>query len=202
VDEKNLFIPEQIETQCYLESMSEFLLSGMNTNGRPLILGKTPYVYTVLGLQPYPLYIKRAVIKKIREKHSIPHSLIDNINKLLYDPLIICKSISKTGASGSIIAILKEKDGNNRPIIAVITPKNANKFNEISSVYGIDEFEKFLNENLRKKSILYVEKEEALKDIQHPELHDFEENIFKSNNILLTKENVVKRYFLDSPANT
>ena len=123
---------------------------------------KTPEIYGKIGLDTnLNMMMTKRHIKLCNEEHNISKEQFYNLPKLLEEPAIIMKSMSKEKA---IVAVFNDVDKNNIPIIAAIEPNGQGTYdfkqidsNFILSVYGKDNFNNFVNKALNENKLLFTD---------------------------------------------
>lgn len=186
---KKIFSPNNSDVEIYNNDLQN-ALSGKLDFGRTIRVGETPFIYTKLGLKKLPLRLPVSIIQKSSiDKHNVPLEIIDNLPKLIADPVMVLKS--KT-IKDNLVAFINAKDSSNRPVMVVLKPVNG-KINIIPSIYGKDNFENFIKNNLEAGNILYVDKNKASVYARPNGLQLPKGSITKgSTNSILTKEQIVK----------
>jgi hypothetical protein len=115
-------------------------------------------VFIQKGMPDKPIRISPAVIRKARKhtkynNHCVKQADMERLPDLLRNPAALLKSISKPN---TFIVVLDAKDEKNLPVIAAI--KSENDINEITSVYGRDNFENFIVRTNEAGAVLSVNK--------------------------------------------
>ena len=156
--------------------------------GSSVRLESTPFVYQVFGIKDKPVILSQQVVDKAKnamtKDHNVPQEVIDNLPVLLSDPLMVLKSATQ---KGDLVVVLDAVDKSGRPVF-VILRKLSNSFNVIPSIYGRDDFARFLNENAHKGRVLYVKgKARDIHGAQLPEKHRRKKKI-------LNKDKINERY--------
>lgn len=123
---------------------------------------KTPEIYGKIGLDTnLDMMMTKRHIKLCNEEHNISKEQFYNLPKLLEEPAIIMKSMSKEKA---IVAVFNDVDKNNIPIIAAIEPNGKGTYdfkqidsNFVLSVYGKENFNNFVNKALNDNKLLFTD---------------------------------------------
>lgn len=135
-------------------------------------VGKTPNVLVICGIKNN-LNIKMKKSKLIdamkpeillengRRSHKSGHNLdvetVKKIPKLMRNPLMVLKG----SKDNSLVLITDLKDCKNREILMAINLfqcEDLNKIHKIDSIYGRDNFNEYLRENINKGNILAYDK--------------------------------------------
>ena len=153
---------------------------------------KTPEIYGKIGLDTEKdMFMSREHIRYDNQIHKIEKEQFYNLPKLLEEPAIIMKSMSKEKA---IVAMLNSVDNNNMPILAAIEPNGKGTYdfkqidsNFILSVYGKENFNNFVNKALNENKLLFTDQ----KVINELEMKTGIE-IFKEKQVL-TKQDILQR---------
>ena len=153
---------------------------------------KTPEIYGKIGLDTnLDMMMTKRHIKLCNEEHNISKEQFYNLPKLLEEPAIIMKSMSKEKA---IVAVFNDVDKNNIPIIAAIEPNGQGTYdfkqidsNFILSVYGKDNFNNFVNKALNENKLLFTD-QKVINELEKKAGIE----IFKEKNVL-TKNDVMQQ---------
>ncbi|UTY30490.1 MuF-C-terminal domain-containing protein [Treponema putidum] len=146
-------------------------------------LGMTPPIYQELGFERLPVmatafHLKTAMMEKGNDPninyHGIPAEMLKQIPEAIKKPLIIMQS-QKKSKNEDIIAVIELKDKKGRQIIVPFSPNKKGNFNDIEidinlakSIYGRNNFNKFVQEAFKENRILYLNKKS--RDIVPPQV--------------------------------
>lgn len=188
--QKKYFEPSKEDVEKYKKDLSNKI--NLKTS-QLLMLGKMP-LYKILGFSDKPFGLPVNVIDKAtKNKHFVKDETIENLQFLIANPVMVMKSITQYN---SLVAILSDTDKNNNQIIAILKDTN-NKINVIPSVYGKDNFNNFIKNNIEEKNIIYFDDKKISKYIRPQELQLLKEDIFRDNGIIQQKTEIVKNLFME-----
>lgn len=152
------------------------VLSGADTASSHLeVLKVTPPLLRMVGVPNLPILMTARHVKTITEEngsdsanyHGLGVELIKKLPELISDPVMIMDSISPDAkAKNSIVIVTQMLDKENRPVIGAIRlagrGNDLNGFeisaNIMTSAYGKDNFQSFIERNIEQGSVLYVDK--------------------------------------------
>jgi hypothetical protein len=160
-------------------------------------------IFVQKGLKLLPFRVSPAVIRKARNAkyndHNVKQADLERLPELLYNPVALFKSLSNPRC---FVIVLDAKDEKNRPIVVSVKPEN--QFNNITSLYGRDNFIDFVERTNNAGAILSVNKEKAIKSNLLPPIQfrspvtfdDFQELVYQqSQNMssakIESKENIM-----------
>jgi hypothetical protein len=187
---EDAFKPTKQEVSKYNEDLNK-AIKGELPSKQSLRLGKTPEIYTSLGLEQKPLIMSQNVLKKINVgKHDVGLDVIEKLPELMSEPTMVFSSKTQ---EGSLVSVLDAVDGSERVVVAVVTPTEG-KFNVIPTVYGRNDFKKFIQRNIEEGNLKYFDKEKASKllrrqGLQLPkweQLKSYTDNILQKEDIVNT----------------
>ena len=146
-------------------------------------LGMTPPIYQELGFERLPVMITARHLKSVMQDwgsdinvnyHGLTPDIIAQIPEAIKKPLIIMQSQNKEHPE-DIIAVVELKDKKDRQIIVPFSPNKKGNFNDIEidinlakSIYGRNNFNKFIQDAFKEKRILYLNKKS--RDIVPPQV--------------------------------
>ena len=153
---------------------------------------RTPEVYGKIGLDiKKDMLMSREHIRYDNKIHGIKKEQFYNLPKLLEEPAIIMKSMSKDKA---IVTILNDIDQNKLPLMAAIEPNGKGTFdfkqidsNFIMTVYGRNKFENFVNKALEENKLLFTD-QKVINELEKKAGIE----IFKDEQVL-TKNNILQK---------
>ena len=152
------------------------VLSGADTTSSHLeVLKVTPPLLRMVGVPNLPILMTARHVKTITQEngsdsanyHGLGVELIKKLPELISDPVMIMDSISPDAkAKNSIVIVTQMLDKENRPVIGAIRlagrGNDLNGFeisaNIMTSAYGKDNFQSFIERNIEQGSVLYVDK--------------------------------------------
>lgn len=152
------------------------VLSGADTASSHLeVLKVTPPLLRMVGVPNLPILMTARHVKTITQEngsdsanyHGLGVELIKKLPELISDPVMIMDSISPDAkAKNSIVIVTQMLDKENRPVIGAIRlagrGNDLNGFeisaNIMTSAYGKDNFQSFIERNIEQGSVLYVDK--------------------------------------------
>lgn len=133
----------------------------------------TPQVLQNVGLQSFSMHIsQRHLTQCMREKnlknqhhHGLTKEEVKRIPEALENPAMVAESFTKEQA---IVAILEYRDSDNLPIIVSIEPQGEALYrlqtedsNFITSVYGKNNFQNFVDRIVEQNKLLYIDNEKS-----------------------------------------
>lgn len=164
---------EPISTdKTFAEQVDDVISGKIDRFSGNLKVCNTPQILLDVGCSQLPMFytrnhLKKAILPKDRKKHQ--HGLtVEQIKKIpdeLISPAIIMDSLTQ---NDSIIAILSDIDSENNPVIASIKPNGQGFYelemqesNFITSIYGRENFEEFINRAINNNKILFIDKQKS-----------------------------------------
>lgn len=185
------------------KSIEDTINKNTNRYDSILISSSTLDILKKVGLEDLPIFIsQKHILSTIHEKGKNPHwheikkDFLVNINNFLNDPSIIMDSLSK---DDSVVLVTTQLDNDNLPIMITIKPNGKGIYeaetlesNYITSIYGKDNFEKFIDRNIKENKILYFDKEkiQSLERFARLQLSGNFSN-FESKQIIHQSRNIV-----------
>lgn len=166
-------LSEQKENEkTFAEQVDDVISGKIDRFSGNLKVCNTPQILLDVGCSQLPMFytrnhLKKAILPKDRKKHQ--HGLtVEQIKKIpdeLISPAIIMDSLTQ---NDSIIAILSDIDSENNPVIASIKPNGQGFYelemqesNFITSIYGRENFEEFINRAINNNKILFIDKQKS-----------------------------------------
>lgn len=154
------------------------VLSGADTTSSHLeVLKVTPPLLRMVGVPNLPILMTARHVKTITQEsgtdsanyHGLGVELIKKLPELISDPVMIMDSISPDEkAKNSIVIVTQMVDKENRPVIGAIKLNGVGRQNSkiisaniLTSAYGKDNFQSFIERNIEQGSVLYVDKEKS-----------------------------------------
>lgn len=166
----------------YAEKCQKYLMFGQQVDNclagdipmrEALKVCETPTLMLQAGLNPLPMHITQKHLKDcMREKrddHPHYHGLtVDEIKRIpeeLENPAIIAQSPSR---NDSVVLILGYRESSGLPIIVSVVPDGKATYNLqrvdsnfITSVYGKDRIQDYVQRLVEKKQLIYINKEKS-----------------------------------------
>lgn len=162
------------------------ILSGADTTSSHLeVLKITPPLLRMVGVPNLPILMTARHVKTITQEngndsanyHGLGVELVKRLPELISDPVMIMDSISPDAkAKNSVVIVTQMIDRENRPIIGAIRlagrGNDLNGFeisaNIMTSAYGKDNFQSFIERNIEQGSVLYVDKAKSQELFETP----------------------------------
>ena len=191
VNQADIFKPVKSQLSNFREKVRNIFQGKANKQSRITVLNETPAVYQALGFDKKPLSVSYGVISKInKDKHNVPVSVVEDLPELVSDPVAIFKS--KTDPDNSVVAVLDAKDTGERTVVSIVR-KTDGSYNVIPSVYGKDNFENFVANNIKDGNLLYIDENKAaiIRPSSLQLLGVYNSNL--SNNNYITKNTLVNQ---------
>lgn len=194
--------------KTFAEQVDE-ALSGKIPFYSSLKVCNTPKILVDIGCKQLPmLYTQKHLRDALHEKsskhphwHGLTVEKIKNLPVLLQEPVIVFDSLTR---DDSVMMVLSESDNDNLPLIVSIKPNGQGRYNLeqidsnfITSIYGKDNFSRYIENIIKNDKLLFINKEKSQKlferwGLQLPELtksFGFDTIIHQSRNIV--NENIV-----------
>jgi hypothetical protein len=156
-------------------------------------MGTLPPVFKAIGLKEKQLKTNKFALLKAegragKNPHNVKREDIENLLVLLSDPVAVFKSLPTSKNPKGYVAVLSGKDKSGRQLVAILSPsKDGKGYTFIPTVYGREDFKKFLKNNKKAKTVLYI-KDKSLKGFSE----QFRSSPQGSDNNIATKEDIVK----------
>jgi hypothetical protein len=142
-------------------------LSKKEKRGTVLSAGLPHPVFVQKGLPNQPVRVSPAVIRKAKKSkynsHSVADKDLERLPELLNNPIALFKSLT---VPNSFVVVLDARDDHGFPVIASIKPENG--YNEITSIYGRENFENFIKKTIEAGAVLSVNKNKATEEVWDP----------------------------------
>ena len=166
---KNLFAPDETVARKFKADVKAVLSDKNTPNNTKVDMGVIPPLYEKLGLPKQELKTNKLALRKALglltqeelkadknlHNHNVPQEVVENLPKLLADPVAVFRSNTKPGA---YVAVLNEKAGKDQ-IVAILRPSpKENGFTFIPTVYEHGKFDKFVESTVRKNNVVYIDK--------------------------------------------
>ena len=175
------------------------VLDGADTNSTHLYVCETPEILRQAGLPDLPVLMTAKHLKSITNKagkskgnyHDLGRDLVKRLPELLARPAMIMDSNSRPD---SVVVVTTAVDKENRPVIAAIRLDGRGNINDVeisanvmTSSYGKDNFQNFLEAALRENRLLYWNKKRSQEIFKTPglQLPDNLENL--NSDIIIRK---------------
>lgn len=150
------------------------VLSGADTTSSHLeVLKVTPPLLRMVGVPNLPILMTARHVKTITQEdgtdsanyHGLGTELVKRLPELISDPVMIMDSLTQ---ADSIVVVTQTVDKENRPIIGAIKLNGVGRQNSkiisaniLTSAYGKENFQSFIERNIGQGSVLYVDKEKS-----------------------------------------
>lgn len=155
------------------------VLSGADTISTHLKVMSTPFILRQLGANNLPILIRAKKLKKVATHsqnnshlHGLEVDVIKKLPELIADPVMVMDSLTK---DDSVVILTSTIDNENRPIIGAIKFDGKGyidsvrlEANILTSLYGKDNFNDFIQRNINAGTILYWNKEKSQELIEVP----------------------------------
>lgn len=191
---------EKVEANSSFAKQVDCVLLGADTTSTHLKVMSTPLILRQLGASNLPIlmtakHMKNIVANKGNDENVNYHGLGDDIVKrlpeLIADPVMVMDSLTR---DDSIVVLTSAVDKENRPIIGAIKFDGIGNLNNIeisanilTSVYGRNNFNDFIQRNISAGTILYWDKEKSKELIKTPGIQ-FPDNLNSlATNIIIRK---------------
>lgn len=163
-----------VSEKSFAEQVDE-VLNGTASRYNDLKVCDTPQILLDVGCEQLPmLYTQKHLNEAVKPKtashgrthaHGLDVDKIKQMPKLLAEPVMVLDSLTK---NDSIIVVTSEIDNDNLPIIASIKTNGSGIYelenidaNFITSIYGRNGFESFINRTLQNDALLYYDKNKS-----------------------------------------
>lgn len=163
-----------VSEKSFAEQVDE-VLKGTAPAYSALKVCDTPQILLDVGCEQLPmLYTQKHLNEAVKPKtashgrthaHGLDVDKIKQMPKLLAEPVMVLDSLTK---NDSIIVVTSEIDNDNLPIIASIKTNGSGIYelenidaNFITSIYGRNGFESFINRTLQNDALLYYDKNKS-----------------------------------------
>ncbi len=149
------------------------VLNGADTTSSHLMVMQTPELLQKAGLPNLPILITAKHLKNIIavrgtdnvNYHGVDVNIVKNLPTYLSNPIIVADSLTRTD---SIVVITEALDSTNNPIIAAIMLNGNGRINRnyveaniLTSAYGKDNFQSFINNIAKNNAIIYWDKQKS-----------------------------------------
>lgn len=148
------------------------MLNGTASRYNDLKVCDTPQILLDVGCEQLPmLYTQKHLKKAIQTKdlkehtHGLDLKQIKALPSLIENPAMILDSTSRTD---SILLVLPQVDKEKCPLVVTVKPNGNGKYNLdviasnfITSIYGRENFSKFIERNIEMNNVLYCDKEKS-----------------------------------------
>ncbi|MDE6059371.1 MAG: ssDNA-binding domain-containing protein [Clostridia bacterium] len=164
VFERNVSFADQVDR----------VLSGADTTNSHLeVLPTTPQILQDVGLPNLPILMTAKHLKSIMQEegdgeenyHGLEAETVKQLPGLLSEPVMIMDSLTR---DDSIVVVTESIDKENRPVIGAIKLNGFGRrdnrvidANILTSAYGKDNFQAFIERNIEKGNVLYYNKEKS-----------------------------------------
>ena len=160
-----------VSEKSFAEQVDE-VLNGTASRYNDLKVCDTPQILLDVGCEQLPmLYTQKHLKKAIQTKdlkehtHGLDLKQIKALPSLIENPAMILDSTSRTD---SILLVLPQVDKEKCPLVVTVKPNGNGKYNLdviasnfITSIYGRENFSKFIERNIEMNNVLYCDKEKS-----------------------------------------
>lgn len=204
---------EPISTDKTFAEQVDEALSGKIPFYSALKVCNTPEILVDIGCKQLPmLYTQKHLRDALHEKssknphwHGLTIEQVKNLPVFLQEPVIVFDSLTR---DDSVMMILSETDNDNLPLVVSVKPNGQGRYNLeqidsnfITSIYGKDNFSRYIENIIKNDKLLFINKEKSQKlferwGLQLPELtksFGFDTIIHQSRNIV--NENIVEEKY-------
>lgn len=206
-------LSEQKENEKTFAEQVDEVLSGKIPFYSSLKVCNTPKILVDIGCKQLPmLYTQKHLRDALHEKssknphwHGLTIEQVKNLPVFLQEPVIVFDSLTR---DDSVMMILSETDNDNLPLVVSVKPNGQGRYNLeqidsnfITSIYGKDNFSRYIENIIKNDKLLFINKEKSQKlferwGLQLPELtksFGFDTIIHQSRNIV--NENIVEEKY-------
>lgn len=157
------------------------VLSGADTTSTHLKVMSTPLILRQLGASNLPILMTAKHLKNIVATegndenvnyHGLDADIIKKLPELIADPVMVMDSLTR---DDSVVVLTATVDSNNRPIIGAIKFDGKGyidsvrlEANILTSLYGKDNFNNYIQRNIDAGTVLYWNKEKSQELIEVP----------------------------------
>lgn len=150
------------------------VLSGADMESSHLELLKvTPPLLRMVGVPNLPILMTARHVKTITQEkgsdsanyHGLGTEIIKKLPELISDPVMIMDSLTQ---NDSIVIVMQTVDKQNRPVIGAIKLNGIGRqksemisANILTSAYGRNNFQSFIERNVERGTVLYADKEKS-----------------------------------------
>ena len=149
------------------------VLNGADTSSTHLKIMETPTILQEAGLPNLPILMTAKHLKTITSAggkdnsnyHNLSVDIVKNLPSYISEPVVIADSLTR---DDSVVIITEAVDSENRPVIAAILLNGKGRLdakhiraNIMTSAYGKDNFQLFLNRLAQEKAIIYWDKKKS-----------------------------------------
>ena len=149
------------------------VLNGADTSSTHLRIMDTPTLLQEAGLPNLPILMTAKHLKTITSAggkdnsnyHNLSVDIVKNLPSYISEPVVIADSLTR---GDSVVIITEAIDSENRPVIAAILLNGKGRLdtkhisaNIMTSAYGKDNFQLFLNRLVQENAIIYWDKKKS-----------------------------------------
>ncbi len=166
------------EDETFYETVDQVLDETYPKRSMIVVLSKIPDILKEIGLEDLPITITQKHFYTITNKsvkykdvnyHNLGVDLIKKLPESLRQPLKILLSNTKVD---SVVLVTDLIDNENRPVIASIKTNGKGKVdnkkintNVLTSVYGRNNYDNFIKNNIEEGNLLYDSDEDIIKEL-------------------------------------
>ena len=133
----------------------------LNSQNKPILIDSSG-ILVKYGFDKVPIVINYSTLKKVFLKHGIPKEDLILLKEQIDNNLLIASSLTR---ADSIILFIGQWDFKNRPIMIALNLEkmiNEEPVYKITSIYGRDNFERFIQRLFDEKKIIYYNEDAHL----------------------------------------
>ncbi len=157
----------------FAEQVDKVLSGADTTNSHLEVLSTTPQILQDVGIPNLPILMTAKHLKTITQDegdggenyHGLEAETVKQLPGLLAEPVMIMDSLTR---DDSIVVVTKSIDKENRPVIGAIKLNGFGRRNNqvidaniLTSAYGKDNFQAFIERNIEQGNVLYYSKEKS-----------------------------------------
>ncbi|HJD19464.1 MAG TPA: hypothetical protein IAB21_03290 [Candidatus Avelusimicrobium excrementipullorum] len=165
---EDMFTPDAQTAQRFKAEVQTVLSDTNISNRQQIEMGRVPPLYVELGLPPQDLKTNKLALRKALgllsqeelkvhkdwHNHNVPRAVVDDLLRLLTDPVAVFKSNTKQGV---YVAVL-DAEVQGKPVLAILSPNTrSDGYTFIPTIYEKDNFKNFVNTNAINRNILYAD---------------------------------------------
>ena len=164
----DMFTPDGQTAQRFKAEVQTVLSDTNISNRQQIEMGRVPPLYVELGLPPQDLKTNKLALRKALglltqeelkahkdwHNHNVPRAVVDDLPRLLTDPVAVFRSNTKQGV---YVAVL-DAEVQGKPVLAILSPNTrSDGYTFIPTIYEKDNFKNFVNANAINRNILYAD---------------------------------------------
>ncbi|MDR1786172.1 MAG: hypothetical protein LBR23_06915 [Spirochaetaceae bacterium] len=183
----------RMEAEAYREGLKSYQ-AGTFKNRLLLRASSGARGYAAHGLKNGEIQLPTSVIKKATDPdvagHDVREETIRELPELLARPLAVIKSKTEPN---SILAVIDAKDRSGRQVVVPMSPNKGRNANTIRSVYGKDNFDGWLHEQIAAGRVLFADKNKAATNFRQSELQLLQAEVLGDFNSSISQSETMSR---------